>query len=316
MTIIVDGEVQFNELTKNAKGGTELIIDRMIKYVDPEVMKGWNIIHSRLPEKLDTTRKNMIVFHDLPNDPMYNPLRNKEYMDAIDRFVFVSNWQLQYFNLSMGIPYSKSTVIQNGIEPFEIREDKKPEKIKIIYHTTPHRGLEILIPVFKHITKYHDDIELDVYSSFEIYGWKERDAMYQGLFEDAVRSPQINYHGFAPNNVVREALKEAHIFAYPSIWPETSCLAMIEALSAGLLIVHPNYAALPETAAFRTMMYDWTEDKQQHANRFAVMLNNVINSIKVSDTYNPKEQQAFFNSIYDFKKIAHRWNYVLSDDFQ
>ena len=41
----------------------------------------------------------------------------------------------------------------------------------------------------------------------------------------------MTYHGFKPNDVVRKALSEAHIFAYPSIWVETSCISAIEAMS-------------------------------------------------------------------------------------
>ena len=61
--------------------------------------------------------------------------------------------------------------------------------------------------------------------------------------------PKIRYHGTQPNAAVREALTRAHVFAYPSVLrPETSCLCLIEAMSAGLVCVHSNLGALFETA--------------------------------------------------------------------
>jgi hypothetical protein len=72
--------------------------------------------------------------------------------------------------------------------------------------------------------------------------------------------PKIRYHGTQPNAAVREALTRAHVFAYPSVWPETSCLCLIEAMSAGLVCVHSNLGALFETAAHWTQIYPFHED--------------------------------------------------------
>ena len=91
---------------------------------------------------------------------------------------------------------------------------------------------------------YKDKIHFDVYSSFEAYGWKERDKPYEEVFKTIREHDGMTYHGFKPNDVVRKALSEAHIFAYPSIWVETSCISAIEAMSAGVQIVCPNLGAL------------------------------------------------------------------------
>ena len=46
----------------------------------------------------------------------------------------------------------------------------------------------------------------------------------------------------ATDDELKKSLASSHIFPYPSTYRETFCLALLEAMSAGLLCVHPNYA--------------------------------------------------------------------------
>jgi glycosyltransferase involved in cell wall biosynthesis len=108
-------------------------------------------------------------------------------------------------------------------------------------------------------------IHLDVFSSFSIYGWGARDEPYKAIFQMCHDHPAITYHGAKPNSVVRDALEKAHIFAFPSIWPETSCIAMIEAMASATMVVHPNLAALVETSGGNTRMYPFIVDRDDHA---------------------------------------------------
>ena len=161
--------------------------------------------------------------------------------------------------MALGVPYSESVVIKNAIDPIEHHEKPK-DKINLIYHTTPHRGLDILYAVYEQLAKNRDDIHLDVYSSFNVYGWPQRDVEFKPLFDKLEAHPNITYHGAVPNSEVREALKKAHIFAYPCTWVETSCISAIEAMSAGCAVVCPNLGALPETTSNFGIMYPFDED--------------------------------------------------------
>ncbi|PCJ96717.1 MAG: FkbM family methyltransferase [Hyphomicrobiales bacterium] len=277
MTQILNGEIIYNENSVNANGGTELMARRMAKDINPDLLKEWQIIHSRIPNKLEDDKKIMLVCHDLARDPMYQGLYDEEYIEKFDLFVFVSNWQKDNFLQTYKIPYNKCAVVPNYIEPFPTRSNFYDGGIiKLIYHTTPHRGLELLIPAFQAIEKQIPNIELDVYSSFKAYGWESRDEQYRTLIEVCEDHEKINYHGFQSNDVVREALMKSHIFAYPNIWPETSCLALIEAIASGNIVVAPNHAAIPETAQNLATLYQFNDNKQEHFEVFAQNLFDVV----------------------------------------
>ena len=48
---------------------------------------------------------------------------------------------------------------------------------------------------------------------------------------------------------------------YPNTFKETSCLCLIEAMSAGCVCVHSSLGALPDTSNGLTCMYEYTPDK-------------------------------------------------------
>ena len=292
---------------EEANGGTEMMRNQLYSRVDPDLLDKFQIICSRVRWS-DPKKPTILWCHDTWDDPESQHLKEEERRARFEKFVFVSNYQLSTYNLALQVPYAQSFVMQNAIEPIELK-DKNKDQIKLIYHTTPHRGLNVAVAAIMELAKnYGDKIHFDVFSSFEAYGWKDRDKEFEDLFNNIREHPQMTYHGYQPNEKVREALQEAHIFAYPSIWPETSCIAAIEAMSAGCQIVCPNYAALPETTANFATMYQWSEDIQFHANVFANMLNAAIQNHYDENTQRKLlYQKNYTDNFYNWDLRANQW---------
>ena len=303
-----------NEVNKDSKGGTELLQERLYGGDIPrELLEKVQIVFSRARD-LDPDKKKIYYCHDLPEDPESSRLSDPMYRKKFDKFIFVSNWQMEKYNEVRGVEYNRSTVIKNSIVPIDTTKRTKSDKIRLIYHTTPHRGLQLLVPAFVELCKRHDDITLDVYSSFKIYGWEQRDAQYQELFDICRNHPNIKYHGTVSNDEIREALLSADIFAYPSIWKETSCLSLIEAMSAGLLCIHPNLAALSETSMGLTWMYQWNEDANAHAGGFMQVLHQgieVMRNQREAIEADLKLQKIQVDRVHGWNNKANEWKALL-----
>ena len=303
-----------NEVNKDSKGGTELLQERLYGGDIPrELLEKVQIVFSRARD-LDPDKKKIYYCHDLPEDPESSRLSDPMYRKKFDKFVFVSNWQMEKYNEVRGVEYNRSTVIKNSIVPIDTTKRTKSDKIRLIYHTTPHRGLQLLVPAFVELCKRHDDITLDVYSSFKIYGWEQRDAQYQELFDICRNHPNIKYHGTVSNDEIREALLSADIYAYPSIWKETSCLSLIEAMSAGLLCIHPNLAALSETSMGLTWMYQWNEDANAHAGGFMQVLHQgieVMRNQREAIEADLKLQKIQVDRVHGWNNKANEWKALL-----
>ena len=310
----LDGTIDENGDVVAARGGTEMMKEGLLERLDPDLASQFNIICSRVRDISDE-KKNILWLHDTWDDPEAQHLREAESRSRFAKLVFVSNYQFQTYHLGHGIPYRESVVLKNAITPIDLDEkDKEADVIRLIYHTTPHRGLEILVPVFDHLWNngYEDKIHLDVFSSFNIYGWPQRDEPYQELFQKCKDHPGITYHGSVENNIVREYLKQAHIFAYPNIWPETSCISVIEAMSAGCAVICPNYAALSETTGNFANMYQWHEDPNSHANIFASILKVLLD--KYDDPFHKDKlsmQKIWTDAFYSWDNRIPEWDGLL-----
>lgn len=299
-----------DDQVRQAFGGTELMYNELMERLPEDLKEQFQIIPSRVRE-LDG-RPAILWLHDLFNDPEVHHLGDPESLNRFERFVFVSYMQMQPYQMTYQfMDHNRCVVLRNAIEPFE-RHEKPEDCINLIYHTTPHRGLEILVPVFEELDKRFPEknLHLDVFSSFAAYGWEQRDEPYQELFERCRNHPNISYHGFQHNHIVREALKDAHIFAYPSIWPETSCIAAIEAAAAGCEVVCPGLGALPETMAGFATMYQFNTNPQRHAEQFFDVLASLINQPRENTEnrdYKLNFQATYFNSLYNWDARANEW---------
>lgn len=307
---ILDDPITASGTAINSKGGTEQMYEGLQSRMTEEQKQMFNIICSRVrPDSINWYKNNILWLHDLAQDPESAHLKDKESRDRFDHFVFVSYQQFEQYAGMYGITHEKSSVIKNAIVPLKSNQAKEGP-LKLIYHTTPHRGLEILVPVFEHLQKQFD-IELDVYSSFNIYGpqYASRDSAYASLFEECRNHPRINYHGFKPNSEIRDALSRAHIFALPSIWPETSCIAMMEAMSAGCAVVCSDLAALPETTAGFAHMYRYTPDIETHASRLYNTLAPLIaNYTNENHSNSLNFQKAYADAYFNWDYRINEWN--------
>lgn len=301
---------------KKPMGGSEIMYHTMAGMMEPGWEQDINLILSFCnPDLIDPTKKNVVWQQLNTNEENVAAMADPKFIESVDYFVWVSYWEYEKFRQKFNVPAYKSIVIRNATQPVEFKKNKD-SKLKLIYTSTPWRGLDILVNAFKLLNR--DDIELDVFSSTKIYGpnfEKQTAGQFDDLFNQCRLTPGINYHGYADNEKVRQYVKEAHIFAYPNTFEETSCIAAIEALTAGCQVVTSGYGALPETCGDWATYIPYGPNREIMAERFAVVLNQTIDSYwsdtnqdhlqRQSEHYNAhhtwpvriKEWENFFNNV-------------------
>jgi glycosyltransferase involved in cell wall biosynthesis len=102
------------------------------------------------------------------------------------------------------------------------------------------------------------------------------------------------------------------MFVYPSIWEETSCISLLEAMAAGLYCITTNYGALYETGAEFPMYVPYSNDYKSLARKFAGSIEMAASSLQDSEIVEHlKMQKKFVNHFYDWKIKGNTWDRFL-----
>lgn len=291
-----------------AMGGTELLYNGLTKRINPAEYD-INLIKSMChPDLLKPDLMNVVWQHLSYDQPFVQQMQSTNFTNAVDAFVYVSHWQYQRFQQVFRHPFQKGHVIKNAIDPIEYKPKDKNGKLKLIYTSTPWRGLDVLLEVWKNLNR--DDVELHVYSSIKIYGSdfaaSDEAKEWQPLLDRTANTKGIIYHDYVDNATIRKALQEAHIFAYPSTFEETCCLAMVEAGAAGLSLVSTNLGALPETGSEFATLVELPRTKDDLVVNYTKVLNEEIDSFW-SKQDKLKQQSDFYNQHYSWDNRIKDW---------
>jgi glycosyltransferase involved in cell wall biosynthesis len=229
----------------------------------------------------------LVLWTGHANDtPAIHDLRRQRERKNWNAFAFVSEWQRQSFEKSFWIPEEKSRVMRNCVSPAFAECPNSPpwfttgEAPVLFYTSTPYRGLDVLLDAFPKIRAAVPDTRLRIYSSLGVYQVQPEDDGFRSLYDLARRMDGVEYVGSIGQARLAQELTGAAALAYPSTYPETSCIVAIEAMAAGAEVFTTRLGALPETTQGHAVMMDWQPDKTKLAENFAVMVIQALRDMR------------------------------------
>jgi glycosyltransferase involved in cell wall biosynthesis/Tfp pilus assembly protein PilF len=223
---------------------------------------------------------------DAYDQPYLEGIAADPFNSALDLVVLQSRWQIDTIQRAHGISPWRIATTRLGYGPRSDEEQppgaSRPRRLA--YTSTPFRGLDVLLELFPAIRERCPDAELKVFSSMRVYG--VGDAEDRATFEDIYRraeQPGVTLVGTVPQPALARELESCRILAYPNHWPETFCIAAIEAQAAGCPVLTSAVGALPETVGDGGLCLD-------------------------GDPRSPAYQQAFVNAAVELLNNDDRWN--------
>jgi glycosyltransferase involved in cell wall biosynthesis len=213
--------------------------------------------------------------HDV-NQAAVDCLRDSAHHSLYAAFAMVSQWQLREYATAFGINPEKMHVLRNAISPrFESIERswhwlESGRAPTLAYFSTPFRGLDVLLLAFPLIRRAIPDAKLRIHSGMQTYRRNEQDQLFNSLYEVARVMPGVDSTGPIGQKELAESIRRSDVLAYPCTFRETSCITVMEAAAAGLLIETTDLAALPETLdGFANLIAAATAVERENLSMFA-----------------------------------------------
>lgn len=166
--------------------------------------------------------------------------------DKIEKYFCLSNAHKEYVSGHHGIPMDQILITSNGLDfsRFENKNIKK-DPYKMIYSSSPDRGLEtLLVSLFPKIKKEIPEVTLDIFYGFENFNDK---AYVEKMLKIIKETPGVTYHGRVGQDRLAEAFLKSNIWSYSSNFEETFCITALEAMASETICLTSKWWGLADT---------------------------------------------------------------------
>lgn len=211
---------------------------------------------------------------------------------------FVSQWQFDQFADYYWVPREKGRVMRNAISPtFADMPPAAPwfatgAAPVLVYTSMPYRGLDVLLDAFPTIRTAVPGTRLKVFSSMARVQVSAEKDEYAELYRRCLATDGVDYVGPIGQAALAQELAGSAALAYPSTYPETSCIAAMEALAAGAAVLATRTGALPETTAGFGRLVDYSGDKAKLARDFSGLVIQTLDEAKRDPAAAAKRREA------------------------
>lgn len=251
------------------------------------VLNGPAEVASSLRTILPAGRPLVLWTQHAHDQPAMAALRDPACVHQWDRIVCISEWQKEMFIRQLGVPAERIDVLRNAVGPaflrlFASREELATAKRgppRLAYTSTPFRGLDVLLDCIQPLRCQHPDLVVDIFSSMQVYNQDSARDPFRPLYVRCQTTPGVVFAGSLPQPELAQRLRTTQVLAYPNTFPETSCIAVMEALAAGLAVVTSDLGALPETGAgWATLVPppSLLRSRQQYAADFVAAVHHML----------------------------------------
>jgi glycosyltransferase involved in cell wall biosynthesis len=167
-----------------------------------------------------------------------------------DKFLALSPFHKNYTMGLHGVPEDKIIVTRNGIDPEKFKFERKPKNPnKIVWMSSPDRGLERAIDIVDEVRKEFPDVELHVYYGIEnLHKYGPVMANLATRLKTMMEMrPWVKYHGFTEQSKMHREVSDAVIWNHPNDFIETFCITALETMANGIFPIARRLGALADT---------------------------------------------------------------------
>lgn len=235
----------------------------------------------------------------------------KDMHEFIDAIVCVGHWQARTFCEKFLVPKEKLFVIGNGVGTEflsnEVGNYLSREK-RLVYLSTPFRGLEHLLKIFPKLYQKDPEFKLDVFSGMQLYGLTDQeDQKKNAALYHLAKQPGVTLHKPVTKKELAKALSNSLLMVYPNTFCETFCIAVLEAQACGVPVITSDLAGLKERVShhFDGFLIPGHPSKIEYQNQMVQHVLNLLNNPKIWNQFSLAARAKA--KAFTYGQIANQW---------
>lgn len=231
---------------------------------------------------------------------------NLHMQDNYEKVMCLSEFHKKYVHSMIGLPNEKILVTRNGIEPSKFSDQVfQKKKGKVIFSSSPDRGLDMAIRVMDEVVKVIPEAELHVFYGFDNMRKMGLDADIEKIEAMIYTRKWIKFKGNTQQNELMKEMQSSEVWLYPTNFNETFCITALEMLANKVYPIARSVGALQNTLADacskgQASLLDDVCETDEAIAKYAEQVISAINEEKWKNVDLPIEH-------HDWKAVAHEW---------
>ena len=191
-----------------------------------------------------------------------------EDLAAFDRVLTLSGFHERMLRSAYPVSLPAFLRVGNALPPSAFATQDGPrDPHRLVYLSSPDRGLGRLLGMWSRVREQVPDASLDVFYGIEVLAKLAKTSVNAAEELAGVKRmmqrdlPGVRWRGRVGQVELAREMARAGVWAYPTTYPETFCIALPRAEAAGLSIVATTSASLPEVASEPERLVRLDDDK-------------------------------------------------------
>lgn len=252
------------------------------------------------------------------HDTLDQPEQLASRLEGLDAVLVLSRFHAANFIGALPQAQPKLITTRNGLDlSLLARSSQGVERIKgrVCYVSRPERGLKLLLQkIWPELLKRYPHLTLNV-CGYEIdeSGLPENlKAEYAQIRQLLKTSPKVEYLGPLPKAQHYAHLASCEALLYPCVFPEISCLAVLEAQALATPVITSNSFALQESVVIDQFKVDGTPGSDKYVENYLARARKLLENPKTTQQLALTAQEQM-HLTYDWSVIAGEWEHMLLD---
>ena len=255
-------------------------------------------------------------------DVDYPPEWTNKALDSIKYIFALCDEHAFYLQKTHPQLTDKIRITSNGIDSNFIDSvfpnmDIERNPHRIMYASSPDRGLLRVIDIFKRALEFIPTLELHCYYGFQnLIKASEKFTHNNWLIEKiekAASHPRIFMHGRVNNFELYCAWHESNVWLYPTHFYETNCITSMEAQALGAIPICSPLWAVKEKVKYGIFVDGQPDDRLVQA-RFLGELLRLLSNREMQESIR-KPMMEYARRAYDWHNVVTEWDKLIRKDY-